>query len=124
MLESVSDEPLHLPLIPHRKTGVLCDGFILATQDGEQITLKCDKCGAIVGTVNAEVLKAWEQAIADRIVIHKFDELDALEVLSTVSKECQRGECRNCPGTFSLADEMVFCVHECHKVEGISNSVN
>jgi hypothetical protein len=36
----------------------------------------------------AETLQAWEQAITDRILIHKFDETDAPEVLTSISEEC------------------------------------
>jgi hypothetical protein len=116
----VANEPLHLPLIPHRTTGAPCHGSIVTIRDKEQIRLQCNGCGAVVGTVHAEILKAWEQAISDSIVLHKFAEADAAEVLTSISEECQRGECRQCPGVFHRPDtgeQPVFCVHSCHKVE-------
>jgi hypothetical protein len=119
----VPDEPFHLPLIPHSKTGGTCKGSITAEQAGEQVTLKCNECGEVVGTIDAEILKALEQGIADQIVVHKFDELDAPEVFTTISNECHRGECRDCPGSFSMEGETVFCVHDCHRIERIPGTV-
>jgi len=124
IMEACLPSRFNFLLIPHSKTSVQCKGSIVAEQNGRQITLKCNECGLVVGTVDAEILKAWEQAIADRIVVHKFDELDVPEVLTTISEECQRGECRTCHGTFSIADEMVFCVHECHNVKRTPKSVS
>ena len=118
--ELVSHDQLHLPVIPHSKAGVKCSGSIVADPDGAQVTLRCNECGAVVGTINAKILNAWEQAITDRIVIHKFDEADAPEVLTSISEECQRNECQQCPGTFhreDAGDETIFCVHFCHQVE-------
>jgi hypothetical protein len=113
-MEFVEDQPLQLPLIPHRKTGVQCDGSIVALRDGEQITLQCNVCEAVMGTVHAELLKALEQAIADSIVIHKFTEAEAPQVLTSLSEQCQREECKQCSGVFHRP---VFCVHSCHRVE-------
>jgi hypothetical protein len=56
---------------------------------------RSNECGAVVGTINAAILKALTRAISDGILVHKFDELDAPEVLTSISEECQRGE----PGT-------------------------
>ena len=92
------------------------------------VTLKCNQCGTVVGTINAAILAALEQAIADRIVIHKFNEADAPEVLTAISEECQSGDCEHCPGHFQRADvgdDTIFCVHDCHKVsESGSGSIN
>ena len=112
-------ESIHVPIIPHWKAGVKCNGSIVAELDEEQVTLKCNRCDDIVGTINAEILKAWEQAITDRIVIQKVDETAAPELLTSISEECQRGECDRCPGTFhreDMGDETAFCVHPCHKI--------
>ena len=111
-------------MIPHRNAGVNCNGTIVPEQESEQVTLKCNACGSLVGSGNAKILAALEQAIADNIVIHKFNDMDAPEVLTSISDECQRGECGRCPGTFrrsEAGDQIVFCVHSCHEVsEGSS----
>ena len=119
-------EPFWLPAIPHRKTGITCNGSVMAIEDGEQITLRCNVCQAVVGSVNTEFLKAWEQAIADSIVMHKFDEADVPQALTSISDECQRGECEKCPGVFQrtdTGDQPVFCVHSCHRVKPQPGSV-
>jgi hypothetical protein len=88
--------------------------------DGEQVTVKCNECGAVVGTINASILKALTQAVSDGITLHKFDELDAPEVLTSISEECQRGGCERCPGIFQredTGDQAVFCVHACQRSE-------
>lgn len=109
----------HFPVVPHRSTGVNCVGWIVPELKGEQVTLKCNECGTVVGTINAAILSALTQAISDGILVHKFEEFDAPEVLTSVSEECQRGECERCPGIFQredTGDQPVFCVHSCHKV--------
>jgi len=83
-------------------------------------------CQAVVGSVNTEFLKAWQQAIADSIVMHKFDEADVPQALTSISDECQRGECEKCPGVFQrtdTGDQPVFCVHSCHRVKPQPGSV-
>ena len=126
-IKFVNNEALRLPLIPHRTVGIQCDGSIVAAlYDEEQVTLQCNACGAVVGTVNAKFLEALEQAIADSIVIHKFEETDPPDALTSISEECQRGDCESCPGMFHRADtgdETVFCVHSCHRVEPDPGSV-
>ena len=117
--EMVPNEPLHFPVVPHRSIGVDCVGCIVPELDGEQVTLKCNECGAGVGNIDAAILNALMQAISDGIMVHKFDELDAPGVLTSISEECQRGECEQCPGIFKredAGDQAVFCVHSCHNV--------
>jgi hypothetical protein len=80
--EMVPDEPLHFPVVPHRSAGVDCVGCIVPETDGDEITLKCNECGAVVGTIDVAILKALTQAISDSILVHKFDELDAPEAPS------------------------------------------
>ena len=120
-------EPLHLPIVPHRKAGVECNGSIVAEQGGDLVTLKCIVCGATVGTIHAAILAALDQAIADSFVFHKFSEMDAPEVLTSISEECQRGDCAHCPGHFHRADhgdDTIFCVHSRHEVEREPDSIN
>jgi hypothetical protein len=115
----VPTEPLRFPVVPHRSAGVDCIGCIVPEPNGEQVALKCNECGAVVGTINAAILQALTRAISEGILVHKFDELDAPEVLTSVSEECQRQECDECPGIFhreETGDQAVFCVHSCHKV--------
>ena len=117
----------HFPLVPHRTAGLDCNGSIVPEQDGESVTLKCNQCGAVVGTINAAVLSALEQAIADAFVFHKFSEMDAPEVLTAISEECQRGECDFCPGHFHRADHgdsTIFCVHSCHELQRETGPTN
>jgi hypothetical protein len=66
--ETVPAETPRLPVIPHWKAGVKCNGSIIPEQNGDQITLKCNECGSVVGTINAAILSALEQAIADAFV--------------------------------------------------------
>ncbi len=120
-------EELHFPTVTHRSAGVACVGCIVHEKDGEQATLKCNECRAVVGTVNASILEALTQAIADDIVIHKFDELDPPEVLTSISNECQREECERCPGIFQREEtgvQAVFCVHSCHELERLQKSID
>jgi hypothetical protein len=98
----------------------------VATRDEEQITFRCNVCGSVVGRVHAKILQALEQAIADSIVIHKFEEADAPEALTAISEECQRGDCERCPGVFhrlDTGDQAVFCVHFCHRAEPVPGSI-
>jgi len=114
-----ADAP-YFPVVPHRAAGVDCTGFIVPEISGDQVTLRCNVCGTVVGSINAGILEALEQAIADTFVTHKVDELDAPRVLTSISQECQRGECERCPGHFYRPEsgyEPVFCIHECHKIE-------
>ena len=95
-----------------------CNGSIVPESDGENVTLKCKICGAVVGNIHAGTLKALEQAIADSFVIHRFSEMDAPLVLKSISEECQRGECEKCPGHFhrpDASDEPVLGIHACHE---------
>jgi hypothetical protein len=114
----VPTEELHFPVVPHRAAGADCDGSIVHEVEGHNVTLKCNVCGAVVGKVQVEILKALEQAIADSFVISKFDEMGATRVFTSISEECQRGECEKCPGHFhrpDAGDEPVFCIHACHE---------
>ena len=61
--------------------------------------------------------------VADERLFHHFDEDDAPEVLTSISEECQRGDCVRCPGIFhheEAGEERVFCIHECHRVRAAS----
>jgi hypothetical protein len=122
-MKQVPTEHLRFPVVPHWKTGVKCNGSIVAEQTGEQVTLKCNECAAVVGTVHTEILKALEQAIADQFVFHKFSEADAPNF-----RECQRGECSHCPGVFrtdDMGEESIFCVHLCHEIsDGSERPIN
>jgi hypothetical protein len=118
-MKQVPTKHLHFPVVPHWKTGVKCNGSIVAEQKGEEVALTCNECAAVVGTVNTEILKALEQAIADQFVLHAFSEADAPEVLTSISEECQRGDCNHCVGVFcrdETGEESIFCVHSCHEI--------
>jgi hypothetical protein len=85
----VPDDPLNFTVVPHRSVGLDCARCIMLEPDGEQVTLKCNECETVVGTINAAILKALTQAISGGIMVHNVDELDAPEVLTSVSEECQ-----------------------------------
>jgi len=41
-------------------------------------------------------------------------------VLTSISKECTKGDCDKCPGIFSSEDhpnEAIFCTHSCHQAQ-------
>ena len=46
-----------LPIIPHESAGVDCCGCIVVVVRGNDAELMCDECGAIVGVVNARILR-------------------------------------------------------------------
>jgi hypothetical protein len=59
--------------------------------------------------------------LPDGLKLHRFDENDAPEVLTTVSPECDGGNCAGCQGILTVpeyGDEPIFCVHWCHRVGG------
>jgi hypothetical protein len=125
--ETVTAEPSHLPAVPHRKAGVQCDGSVVAKQDGDQITLKCNVCRTTMGTIHAAIMAALEQAIADAFVFRKFSDMDVPEVLTSISEDCRRGECERSTGHFHLVehgDETILCVHSCHQVETELGPIN
>jgi hypothetical protein len=48
----------------------------------------------------------------------RFRDGEEPQVLTSISDECQTGECGKCRGIFKrddYPDESIFCVHECHK---------
>jgi hypothetical protein len=107
------------PIVTHRKAGAECEGVILPEPDDEQVVLKCNVCGAVVGSIQATVLCALEEAIADRLFSDKFTGLDAPQSLASVSEQCQRGQCEQCPGQFrgeEGQDQTIFCLHSCHTI--------
>ena len=58
----------------------------------------------------------------DEWEVHEFTSDEEARVLTSISQECLREECDRCPGTFKhpdAGDEMVFCVHDCHKVNSV-----
>lgn len=114
---------IRFPIIPHRIAGAKCSGSVvpeeLETDEEKNITLRCNVCGRVMGTINAAIAEALVITLLDEIVIHRFDEPDEeASVLTSISDECQREECGRCPGMFhreDAGDQPVFCVHVCHK---------
>jgi hypothetical protein len=99
--ETTAGDPSPFPPAPHRAAGVDCAGSILAEQEGDLVTLRCDVCGALVGKINPGVLKRLEQAPADSFGDPDFSELDVPKVLTSISEECQDGDCEQRPGHFT-----------------------
>jgi hypothetical protein len=77
----VPDDPLNFTVVPHRSVGLDCARCIMLEPDGEQVALKCNECGAVVGTIKSAIARALTRAISDGITVHKLDELDAPKVL-------------------------------------------
>jgi hypothetical protein len=77
-----------------------------------------------MGTIDTAVAEALVQKLLDEVVIHRFDESDEeASVLTSISDECQREECDQCPGIFHREEtggQPVFCVHVCHKLRSAS----
>jgi hypothetical protein len=48
------------PLVPHRAAGINCNGSILAEQDGDLVTLRCNACRTVVGKLDKETCKRLE----------------------------------------------------------------
>jgi DNA-directed RNA polymerase subunit RPC12/RpoP len=47
-----------MPIVPHELVNPDCCGCIVAVPTGDQITLRCNECGVIVGTIQAAILSA------------------------------------------------------------------
>ncbi len=87
------------------------------------MTLRCDICHRVVGTIEARIFEALEQAIAEGIVIEKVSKVDEIgevgdvgEVLTGMSEFCQSGQCEKCPGQGEIAGKIILCTHSCHPV--------
>ena len=58
----------------------------------------------LMGTRSATIDHCYSGRVADERLFHRFDEDNASEVLTSISEECQRGECVLCPGIFHHED--------------------
>ena len=48
-----------IPIVPHETAaGVDCGGCIVAAVEGNSVELRCNECGAVVGVVQVDILKA------------------------------------------------------------------
>lgn len=48
-----------IPIVPHETAaGVDCVGCIVAAVEGNSVELRCNECGAVVGVVQVDILKA------------------------------------------------------------------
>jgi hypothetical protein len=48
-----------MPIVPHRAIpGVDCWGCIVAAVEGNSVELRCNECGAVLGVVQADILRA------------------------------------------------------------------
>ena len=43
--------PEDLPIVPHEVTGADCCGCLIVDVDGDQATILCNECGAIIRTL-------------------------------------------------------------------------
>lgn len=46
-----------LPIVPHEVAGVDCCGCITAEVNGDDVELRCNECGALVGTVQIDIFR-------------------------------------------------------------------
>jgi hypothetical protein len=47
-----------MPIVPHgTAAGVDCCGCIVAVVEGDNVELRCNECGAVVGVVQLDILK-------------------------------------------------------------------
>jgi hypothetical protein len=46
-----------MPVVPHRLGGGDCDGCIVAVVESDTVELRCNKCGAVVGVVQAGIME-------------------------------------------------------------------
>jgi len=48
-----------MPIVPHQAIlGVECCGCIVAAVEGNSVELRCNECGAVLGVVQADILRA------------------------------------------------------------------
>ena len=47
-----------MPIVAHESAGVNCCGCVVAAVEGSTVELKCNECGAVVGVVQIDVLRA------------------------------------------------------------------
>ena len=47
-----------MPIVPHEAAGVDCCACIIAVVEGRNVELRCNECGAVVGVVQLDILKA------------------------------------------------------------------
>lgn len=80
-----------------RAAGVDCTGSIVPLLDGGLVKFRYNVCGGVVGTINAGVLEAMEQALVDNFVIHKFGEVEAPRVLTPIFGGTPAGRVRTLP---------------------------
>ena len=52
----VNDLLNEFPSVPHEAAGVDCCGCIVSVVQGNDVELRCNECGAVVGVVNVGVL--------------------------------------------------------------------
>jgi predicted RNA-binding Zn-ribbon protein involved in translation (DUF1610 family) len=53
-----SELTARMPIIPHETAaGVDCCGCIVAVVEGNNVELRCNECGAVVGVVQLDILK-------------------------------------------------------------------
>jgi hypothetical protein len=55
------------PIIPHESAGVVCCGCIVVIVTGNDAEFRCNECGAVVGVVQAGVLRDLVSLIQDLV---------------------------------------------------------
>jgi hypothetical protein len=46
-----------MPVVPHGIAGVDCSGRVVAVVDGNNVELRCNQCGGVVGVVQVGVME-------------------------------------------------------------------
>ena len=60
----MDDLPDRFPIIAHESAGVDCCGCIVSIIQGNDVELRCNECGAVVGVVRIEILRDLISMIA------------------------------------------------------------
>ncbi len=55
--ELSDDLTSRMPIVPHSTAGVDCCGCIVAAVDGNNVELRCNDCGAVVGVIQVNILR-------------------------------------------------------------------
>jgi hypothetical protein len=46
-----------MPVVAHKAVvGIICSGCIVAVAEGSNVELRCNKCGAVMGVVQLDIL--------------------------------------------------------------------
>jgi hypothetical protein len=124
-----------------------CCGIIVAVEIGERADLECNECGVVIKSVPANVAESTligmstASAFCAEICpacgeLNTFPGFDSMlaftcrhcgigvnvapeeaELHTGISPACQAGSCGGCTGFAEHEGQVIFCIHECHKMK-------